>query len=79
MTFTECLLMCASTPELVAEYNRLTGASLGIDARSPFERLIDDATGYAKELEEQERQDTAGFCAFVYHGIYKTLPKEVTA
>lgn len=45
MTFEQVVLEVWGTPELMAEYRRLTGSTLGADTRPPIVRLIDDATG----------------------------------
>jgi hypothetical protein len=44
--FERCVLLCFENKELVAEFNRLTGSSLGIDRRSVIERLIDQTCGH---------------------------------
>lgn len=56
MDFQEALTQCIKTPELVQEFNRLTGCSLGIDDRPPVVRLIDEATGYQLEVDKKNQE-----------------------
>ena len=73
INFLECLSVCASTPELVAEFNRLTGCKFGQSQnRTALERAIDEATGYSGERDE----DMAAFVDFVYEMIWQRLPGE---
>jgi hypothetical protein len=45
-SFSECVLECFRNPELMAEYRRLAGSSLGLDERSGIARLIDEAAQF---------------------------------
>lgn len=45
VTFAQAVMVCFQTPELMTEYRRLTGATIGKDDRSAIERLIDEAAG----------------------------------
>lgn len=56
--------MSIAQPELVREFNRLTGYSLGDG--SPIERMIDEATGF-------DRAAMAAFCKFVVEFIWLPL------
>lgn len=45
-SFTECLAQAARTPELVKEFDRLTGHHLSeVGRRSPINAMVDEATG----------------------------------
>ena len=67
--FIACLRESIAVPELVANFNRLYGATLG--ARStPIEQMVDTATGKAKD-------DMRAFVEFVHFSIYTRLPAEV--
>lgn len=46
VTFAQAVMVCFQTPELMTEYRRLTGATIGKDDRSAIERLIDEAAGH---------------------------------
>lgn len=65
MTFQECVLQCAANKELVAEFDRLSGTSLG-ESRSPLDRLIDEATG-------REEDEIKEFVKFVFLCIWLPL------
>jgi len=74
MNFQEVAIECIRTPELVMEFNRLTGSKLGIDNRAPIERMIDEATGYINP----ETEDVRKFVNFVIEFIWlPLLPIEV--
>ena len=64
LTFHDVLMECAGTPELVREFNRLTGHSLM--EGSPIERMVDEATG-------REEQALCDFTAFVFECVYVPL------
>jgi len=68
MTFYDCVIQCAGTPDLVKEFDRLTGHNLAdLKPRSGLDRMIDEATGRDKEgLEE--------FLRFVFDCIWTRLP-----
>lgn len=74
MTFAECVLECFDTPVLVAEFNRLSGYSLGIDYRSNLERAIDEAAGY-----EPQEEGLRAFIAFVYRVVWLPMVAESEA
>lgn len=75
VTFYECLMACASDAELVAGYNRLRGTSVGVDLRTPLERLIDSTSGYEQIVQEIKEDELAGFVHFA-HDIWKRIPTE---
>lgn len=64
-TMLECFVAAANEPELVSEFDRLTGHNLSRDG-SPLELAIDDASG---------RTDAAvsDFIKFVDDCIYQRL------
>lgn len=65
--FPDVLARCAATPELVSEFDRLTGTSLSkIGFRSPIDHMIDEATGF-------ERDQLRQFVQFVFRYVYVPL------
>lgn len=57
MTFYECLMECATSKELIEQFNRLTGRKVGVAiARSPIEAMIDASTGYQETFDAQVDQ-----------------------
>lgn len=46
VTFQQAVQVCFAQPELMAEYRRLTGSTLGLDDRPGIVRLIDEAAGH---------------------------------
>lgn len=67
LAFMRSLHEAIETPELVSNFNRLYGASLG--AGTPLERAIDQATGKSED-------DMRAFIDFVHDSIYLRLPDE---
>lgn len=69
--FANLVLHCAANPDVVAEFNRLTGCNLGQSAnRTPLDAAIDEAAGYSGESDD----DMAKFVQFVYECVWLTLP-----
>lgn len=66
--FVACLRDAIGTPELVSEFNRLHGATLGARATA-IERMVDESTGKAEE-------DMRAFAGFVHFSIYTRLADE---
>lgn len=65
--FLACVAQCANTPELVAEFDRLSGTHLAtLSQRSPLEAMIDEATGRDAEALE-------AFLSFVWEFVYTPL------
>ena len=74
LTFADCLAVCINTPDLVSEFNRLSGAKLGQrEPRNGIEAAIDDATGYAAERDALNQADMHTFAAFVYEAIWTRI------
>lgn len=65
-TFIECLVVAANTPELVAEFDRLTGHNLSRNG-SQLELMIDDSTGRTDD-------GVKDFVCFVRECIYDRIP-----
>lgn len=61
-TFEQVLMQCAAMPELVAEFDRLTGSNLARKG-SPINIVVDDASGKTND-------DLGKFVAFVAECIY---------
>ena len=68
ISWPECLATCATTPEFVAEFDRLAGCNLS-GRGSPLELQIDAATG---RLEA----DFARFVDFVRDCVWDRLPPD---
>lgn len=66
--FRACLLGAMAEPELVSEFNRLYGATLGARATA-IEQMVDKATGKADD-------DMHGFAKFVHDCVYMRLSDE---
>lgn len=66
MTFREVVLQAYDTPELLAEFDRLTGANLSLKG-SVLDIMIDEASG--KRAADLER-----FVAFVRDAVWDRLP-----
>lgn len=75
MTFYDCLMECAKTPDLVSEFNRLTGRHVGEKlVRNPIEMMIDKATGYSEALSSQKDEDLIAFIEFCHDCVWTRLP-----
>lgn len=67
LTFAECLFHAANTPELVREFDRLSGTHLStIGNRPGLHALIDEATG-------RDDEDVRKFVAFVFAAVWLPL------
>jgi hypothetical protein len=70
VSFIDCVLYCTKNRELVKEYDRLSGSSLGsVLSAAPMSQMIDDATGRTKEELDK-------FAAFVMEFVWLRLPQE---
>ncbi len=74
MTFTECALHCFDNKELVSQFNRLYGCSLGVDRRRMIERMVDQAAGYVPPVVDEDEAHM--FIAFVWDFVWTRLPPE---
>jgi len=73
-TFTDCVLYCFENRELVEQFNRLFGCTLGVGIpRSSIEAMVDRACGHNPAMREDEAQL---FIHFVYDSIWSRLPDE---
>lgn len=71
MNFYDCLMECARAPDLVGEFNRLTGRQVGDKlTRHPIEQLVDQATGYEQALEAQKDDDLRAFIEFCHDNVW---------
>lgn len=68
LAFQACLHESINTPELVAQFDRLYGATL-VSRASPIERAADRATG-------KTEADMRTFVEFVHDCIYLRLPAD---
>lgn len=66
--FAHCLVEAAGTPELIAQFDRLTECALAsIGKGSPLDLAIDGATGRFED-------DLRKFAEFVHDAVYSRLP-----
>lgn len=73
VTFADCVMTAAATPELVEQFDRLTGHHLSkLDHRSGLDAMIDEATG-------RDRAAILDFLDFVWDCVYTRLPPEAVA
>lgn len=70
--FFECVEMCASRPEFVSEFNRLTGRKLGenLVPSSPIAKMVDEATGFDEARDTQQREDSRAFIEFCFEYVW---------
>ena len=73
--FLECIARVWGDPELMAEYRRVYGSTIGLDNRAPIERLVDEATGH-QPINDRE---VAQFLNFVWDCVWLRLPEEIRA
>lgn len=71
MNFEECVMKCFDEKELVRQFNRLYGCSLGEDRRQTIELMIDKATG--NEPPPIDEEDARKFIRFVWNCIWLPL------
>jgi hypothetical protein len=64
--FMRCLYTAAEEPELIAEFDRLSGTNLA-RCGTPLDLMVDDATGRTDDAMAQ-------FVHFVWEAIYSRLP-----
>ncbi len=76
MTFLDVVSETLGQPELIKQFNHLTGCELGVDTRKPIEKMIDDATGYQKELDKKQLEYMGKFLWFVYQTIWLPLANQ---
>lgn len=72
-TFYEFVMSCIDNEDLVSNYNRLTGASIGVDVRTPIEKLIDQSTAHQVALDESQDSQLTAFVDFA-HDLWLRLP-----
>lgn len=71
ITFYDCLMKCANTPDLITQFDRLWKTNLS-SRGSPLDLMIDEACG---RLEG----DLVEFINFVYECIWLPIKDEITA
>lgn len=73
LNFNECLLETVKQRELIREYDRLSGTNIMqifYDNRPPMVKMIDEATGYQKEIDKKAHEQMQGFIGFVFECIW---------
>ena len=72
--FVEWFTLCASTDEFVSNFNRLRGThiSFTVPLRTPFEALIDSATGHVP-MPRNDPRELAAFMAFCLD-LFQRIP-----
>lgn len=73
VSFYDFVMTCIDNDELIRNYNRLSGASIGVDMRSPIEKLIDQSTGHQVALDDQQDSQLTAFVDFA-HDLWLRLP-----
>jgi hypothetical protein len=77
MTFNDCVIECCKQPELIKQYDRLQGSNLSrillTDTRPAIVKMVDNATGYDKVMEEKSHEDMQGFISFIFEFIWIPL------
>lgn len=73
ISFYDFVMTCIDNDELIRNYNRLSGASIGVDVRSPIEKLIDQSTGHQVALDDQQDSQLTAFVDFA-HDLWLRLP-----
>ena len=73
ISFYDFVMTCIDNDELISNYNRLSGASIGVDVRSPIEKLIDQSTGHQVALDDQQDSQLTAFVDFA-HDLWLRLP-----
>jgi hypothetical protein len=68
ISMVECLVVASGTPELVKEFDRLTGHNLSRNG-SPLDLAIDDATGRTED-------GAKDFINFVRECVFERIQKE---
>ena len=71
LTFEDTILHCLDNPELVREFNRLSGCKIGLDNRPAIIKMVDEATGY-----DPFEADYKKFIDFVFQTIWLPLAME---
>ena len=67
--FIDCVDYALRDSEFMSEYRRVFESHLGLDGRSPIERLVDDYDPVSAE-------DWQRFLAFIYDAVWLRLPPE---
>jgi hypothetical protein len=76
MTFNDCVLECCQHRDLIKQFDRLTGCHVSrvlLDTRAPIVKMIDEATGYQKVLDEEAHGDMRVFITFIFECIWCRL------
>lgn len=80
ISFTQCVRTSLAQPELVNEFNRLSGHRIGQSAlHAPVESAIaiKDVAGLAEELMAEDRLAVTAFLHFVQDFVWARLPADV--
>lgn len=72
LSFVDVVIYCSEIPELVSNWERLTGEKFHCPPKSVMEALIDDATG----LHGYSERGVMAFAAFVYEYVWCGIPRE---
>ena len=73
ISFYDFVMTCFDNDELISNYNRLSGASIGVDVRSPIKKLIGKSTGHQVALDDQQDSQLTAFVDFA-HDLWLRLP-----
>ena len=71
LNFRDVVLMCFANREFMEQYRRLSGSRLGLDERTPIEKMVDSAVGYDGIAED----DALSFFEFVHDVVWSRVPR----
>ena len=73
MTFEDVVMECWRNKDLMREYRRLHNSKIGLDTRTPIERMVDEATGH---IPGPSTEEAFAFFDFVREFVWDRLPDE---
>ena len=71
LNFRDVVLMCFANREFMEQYRRLSGSRLGLDERTPIEKMVDSAVGYDGIAED----DAFSFFEFIHDVVWSRVPR----
>jgi hypothetical protein len=82
MTFEDVIIECCMRENFVKEYDRLRGSNLSrillANTRPPIIRMIDEATGFDKELDKKAHDEMGNFITFIFEYVWLPLLPDIT-
>lgn len=79
ITFEQAALGCLENSEFMANYRKLRGSRVGLNTRSPIERMVDEACGAPPgDVSEQEWREFFEFVRdYVWHPVIVEQSREL--